>query len=237
MASIQADFVVAADGQNSSARRAWSLQQATHESFRYAFRRHYRIAPWSPYMELHWSPRCQVYVTPVAADETCVVSMTRTPRLRLDDALVHFPRLQERLTNAKSTSREMGTLTVTRRLRRVATHEFALVGDASGSVDAITGEGLCLSFKQSLSLAEALKSGRIESYQRWHRSLSRRTQLMASLMLTLDRNAAFQRRALAGLAIHPRIFASLLAVHVGSQNFSNLFSWQLLNFCRTFLEA
>jgi len=176
-------------------------------------------------------------VTPVAEDEVCVVCMSRNPKLRLDDALLHFPGLRERLGAAPPASREMGALSVSRKLRSVYRNGVALLGDASGSVDAITGEGLCLSFKQALSLAEALKSGRLQDYQAEHNALSRNPQRMATLMLTLDLNARFQRRALASLALHPKIFRSLLAVHVGSQSLSDLFSWQLVRFCRTFLEA
>ena len=33
----------------------------------------------------------------------------------------------------------------------------ALIGDASGTVDAITGEGLCLAFSQAMVLAECLE--------------------------------------------------------------------------------
>jgi menaquinone-9 beta-reductase len=35
----------------------------------------------------------------------------------------------------------------------------ALVGDASGSVDAIAGEGLELSFKQAVAFAQSLRTG------------------------------------------------------------------------------
>ena len=56
-------------------------------------------------------------------------------------------------------------------------------------------------------------------------------------MLTLDKHLSFQRKALAGLAFCPKVFASLLAVHVGEGSFSDLFSWQLFDFCRAFLES
>ena len=234
---VASDFVVAADGQNSATRRSIGLHQVVHERQRYAFRRHYRIAPWSPYMELHWGPKCQIYITPVAPGEICVVSMARSPKVRLDDALAHFPALRERLAGVGHSSREKGALTISRTLRRVSQDRIALIGDASGSVDAITGEGLCLSFRQAVPLAAAIELGDLEAYETSHRRFSRRPQRMASLMLTLDRSRSFQKRALASLAAHPAIFASLLGVHVGGQSFCDLISWQLLSFCRTFLEA
>ncbi len=41
----------------------------------------------------------------------------------------------------------------------MATEHLALVGDASGPRDAITGEGLALSFHQAVALVEAMAAG------------------------------------------------------------------------------
>jgi flavin-dependent dehydrogenase len=89
------------------------------------------------------------------------------------------------------------------------------VGDASGTVDAITGEGLCLAFRQSLALAEALEAGDLSLYQKAHARLSRRPLWMARLMLTMDGRPWLQRRALETLASRPELFGKLLAAHVG----------------------
>lgn len=234
---LKPDLIVAADGQNSVARRAYGLHRIVRERRRYGFRRHYRMAPWSQYMELHWGPKCQIYITPVSKDEVCLVSMSRSPTVRLDDALGYFPALRQRLEMGERACRDMGALSVSRKLHRVCRSNIALIGDASGSVDAITGEGLCLSFKQALALAEALRSGNLARYESKHNSLSRRPRAMGTLMLTLDKHSSFQRKALAGLAGCPGIFASLLAVHVGGGSFSDLFSWPLFRFCRAFMEA
>jgi flavin-dependent dehydrogenase len=59
---------------------------------------------------------------------------------------------------------ERGAVTTSRRLLRIHEGRFALVGDASGSVDAVTGEGLCLAFRQAAALAEALASGDVAAY-------------------------------------------------------------------------
>ena len=235
--TIESDFLVAADGQDSLIRRLSGLHKVVHERRRFGFRRHYRLTPWSHHVEVYWGPKCQIYITPVANDEVCVVAMSRDSKLRLDEALLHFSHLQARLAPAQQVSRERGALSVSRKLRSVCNNRVALVGDASGSVDAITGEGLCLSFKQALSLAHALRSGDLNLYQQQHVAQSRRTHLMGKLMLTLDAGPGFQRRAIATLASHPAVFKSLLSVHVGVRPFSDLLSWQLVHFCRTFLIA
>lgn len=244
--ALDCDLTVAADGQNSPMRTAAGLDKVIYESRRFGFRRHYRMAPWSHYMELHWGPHCQIYITPVGPEEICVASISRHSSLRLDQALAFFPGLQERLASAPLASRERGALSVSRKLSRVWNRNIVLAGDASGSIDAITGEGLCLSFKQALALTKAIDSGNLANYQSEHRRLSWRPRMMSRLMLTLDHglqlgsNAAsidLQRRALQSLSLHPKVFESLLAVHVGHRSFSDLVSWRLVQFCQAFLTA
>ncbi len=234
---VDADLVVGADGQNSQTRRQAALNQVTREKRRYGFRRHYRIEPWSPYMELHWGTSSQIYVTPIARDEICVATISRDRKLRLEHLLSDFPDLSRRLTNATPVSPEMGALSVSRSLRCVQRNNVVLIGDASGSVDAIAGEGMCLAFKQALALAAVIRSGNIPKYQRLHRALMKRPQTMAALMLGLQRNGQLQRRALASLAQHPEVFESLLAIHVGASSFLDLCSRRILDFGRAFLAA
>jgi flavin-dependent dehydrogenase len=94
----------------------------------------------------------------------------------------------------------------------------ALVGDASGSVDAITGEGLCLLFQQSVALAAALEAGDLSLYQAEHRRIGRRPEWMADLMLLLDRRRRLRARAIRAFAGRPNLFAGMLAMHVGEQS-------------------
>jgi len=71
-----------------------------------------------------------------------------------------IPFLRNKLAGAQVSSAERGALTLTRRLHRVTRGNVALVGDASGSADAITGEGLAMGFRQALLLAESQSVGR-----------------------------------------------------------------------------
>ena len=156
-------WLIGADGASSRV-RAWAgLDSEQVRSRRFGFRAHYRIRPGSfesgsDYVEVHWGPIGQVYITPVGRDEICVSAMTRHTGVRLDQILASLPVLRERLASAKTSSTERGCLTVTRRLRRVACDNVALIGDASGSVDAITGEGLALGFREAILLAESLSA-------------------------------------------------------------------------------
>jgi flavin-dependent dehydrogenase len=208
-------WIVGADGQNSRMRRAAGLDAPRQRSIRYGFRRHYQIAPWTDYIEVHWGPGVQVYVTPIARDETCIALLCRDPHVRLDDVLPRIELLGRRLKGVTCSTSERGGVTRSRRLSRVYRDRTALIGDASGSVDAITGEGLCLSFRQAIALADAMRSGDLGRYQAEHRRVLRRPMFMGDLMLSLDRCPWLRRPVLRALAFKPAIFAKLLAVHVG----------------------
>ncbi len=212
---VRARFIVGADGGQSRV-RAWSgLDMARRYKRRFGFRRHFGIVPWSPYMELHWSKHAQLYLTPVSDREVCAALVSRDSHLRIENSMNLFPRAAERLRGAIAQDAEQGGVTASRRLRSVTRGSVALVGDASGSVDAITGQGLSLAFQQSAALADAMQAGNLAAYQAAHERLMWRARLMAGLMLTLDGRAWMQHFTLEAMNLWPRSFQALLAYHVG----------------------
>ena len=211
-------WIIGADGGQSMVRRWTDLGEISREANRFGFRRHYKIAPWAEYVEIHWGNRCQFYITPTAPDEICLVLMSHDSHLRIDDALPQFPALQQRLAGLTPAGTERGSFAATRRLKRVAEGHVALIGDASGTVDAITGEGLCMAFQQALALADALEAEDLGLYRRAHLSLARRPLFMADFMLLMDRSRLLQRRVLRAFSERPELFARLLATHVGKFN-------------------
>ncbi|MGH9653983.1 MAG: NAD(P)/FAD-dependent oxidoreductase [Bryobacteraceae bacterium] len=212
---IRPEFIVAADGQNSAFRRDSGLHQPVQEEIRYGFRRHYAISPWSHHVEVHWGKRCQLYVTPVSEHQIGIALLSRDPKLRLEEGLGEFPAAACRLEGIEPCSSERGALTVSRRLKRVSAPGIALLGDASGSVDAITGEGLSLAFRQAAALAQAVQAGNLRLYERAHRWIFQRPRRMAALLLALERRPRLRAQSFARMAKHPEIFPRLLAVHAG----------------------
>lgn len=212
---VRARFVVGADGQQSRLRvmGRFALKDSVRQ--RFGFRRHYEVTPWTDSVEVYWSDTGQMYVTPVGPNQVCVLLISRLRGVRFEGALPLFPELSGKL-GAAPFSRTAGGLTAMRRLQCVQRDHVALIGDASGSVDALTGEGLSLAFRQAITLARAMRLDRLAEYEKAHRRLLRLPQLMARLMLRMDRHPRFRRRALRALAAEPQLFARLLAIHIGA---------------------
>lgn len=212
---IRARWVIGADGSGSRVRRWSGLRTYVPQRSRFAFRLHYRLEPWSNFIEIYWGEKVQAYVTPVGSKEICVVLIFSRQNVRFEEMLRSFPELLERLDGAPWASSERGAATSMFQLERVCGGNVALVGDASGSVDAITGEGLALSFKQATALAAALAEDDLDQYQKAHRRLFQRPRLMGELLLLLDRRSGLRKRALRALEASPQLFERMLAYHVG----------------------
>jgi len=228
-------WLIGADGQASTVRRWAGLDRARTRSVRFGFRTHYRVAPWSKFVEVHWARGGQLYITPVGPDCVCVVYITRNPRCDRANVLADFPEVAARLAGAETVSTQRGAVTASCKLRNVATDFVALIGDASGSADAITGEGLAISFRQALALADSIHSGSLQPYRRAHRQIGKLPFAMGELMLTLDRWPGLQVRAFRAFASTPIFFEDLLHAHMGEKSLVSVllrrsprFGWSLL---------
>jgi len=211
-------YLIGADGQASRVRRWAGLEAGSLRSQRLGFRRHYRVPIWSNQVEVHWGNLGQAYVTPVAEDEVCVAAITRRSGVHFDGILDDIPYLKHALEGAESLGRDRGAVTTTRKLRRVTRGNVALLGDASGSADAVTGEGLASTFREALLLGDALGRDRLADYEAGHAGILRLPQTMASLMLTMDRWPGWRDLMLRTLAASPEIFTAMLGVHLGESS-------------------
>ncbi|AXC14973.1 Ubiquinone biosynthesis monooxygenase UbiF/COQ7 [Acidisarcina polymorpha] len=144
-----------------------------------------------------------------------MAAITRHRGPKFDEILEGFPYLRRKLLGVPTIGRGRGAVTSTRKLRRVTRGNVALIGDASGSADAITGEGLASAFREALLLGEALGRHSIRDYEIGHSRILRIPQAMAAMMLAMDRWPWLRNRALRLLAEDSELFTRLLAVHVG----------------------
>ena len=213
-ARVKTRWIVGADGGFSAVRRWTGLNSGMRSRERYGFRKHFRVAPWSEFVEVHWADGCQIYVTPVSSNEVGVAVISRDRRLRVDEAVPRFPALALRLRGAATASVERGAVSASRRLVHVSHGSVALVGDASGSVDAVTGEGMSLAFQQAPALAAAVVAGDLALYEKAHKRIRRTPAMMAEALLLLDGWSGLRNRVLPAMSARPRIFEGMLAGHV-----------------------
>jgi flavin-dependent dehydrogenase len=213
--AMTAKWIIGADGIQSRVRRWSGLNRNTQQELRFAQRRHYRVKPWTDCMEIYWGQKMQAYITPLGEEEICLALISREPQKSFEEAWRQYPELATRLRNSKAIDAERGAVTAMRTLDRVYKGNIALIGDASGSVDAITGEGLGLSFRQAVALADALEAGQLERYQAAHRHFAMRPMFMGHLLLLLDHCSLIRKRVLRALAKDHELFARLLALHIG----------------------
>jgi menaquinone-9 beta-reductase len=217
---VRSKWVIGADGEASPFRKWAMLEQARYEQIRFAVRQHFRIAPWTDFVEVYWTRDCQIVTAPVGSEELCVAVTSRSHNLRFSDALSQVPALAARLRNLPGLDKFRGARVATRRLRRVYRDRFALVGDASGSVDPLTGEGIGLAFKQAAALIDAIQHNDLRAYQADHDRIGAATRMTSRLMLAMDAHPRFRRRALRILATDPHLFGRLLRFNVGELTLS-----------------
>jgi menaquinone-9 beta-reductase len=208
-------WLIGADGQHSSVRQFAGLGSRRPGPSRFGFRRHFAIAPWTNFVEVHWGERSQMIVTPTGAGEICISLFVDDSRMRMDRALKQFPEVASRLRGVRPLSSEAGAVTSFSRAPTVIRGNVALVGDAGCTVDAVSGQGLSLAFQQAVHLADALAAGDLSRYESAHRRITRTAVRMTRLLRWMNSSAALRRKVLKLFAARPILFANMIAVHTG----------------------
>jgi flavin-dependent dehydrogenase len=231
------DWLIGADGQNSQVRKWAGLDPRSARGKRFGFCSHFQVKPWTDVAEVHWARGCQIFITPMAGHEVGVAVISRDAGLRLEGALPRFPFLAEKLRGATPTTRESGDMTSLRILPAVVRGRVALVGDASGTVDAVTGHGLSLSFQQAMPLAEAMRHDDPAHYQQAHKKISAVPISMTRLMLLMSGSDWIRRRTIRLLQETPSLFARLLAIHTEALPLSSVGMAEIAGFGWKFLRT
>jgi flavin-dependent dehydrogenase len=181
------DYVVACDGLHSPTARKLGLRRPTsapRTKRRFGLRQHYQFAPWSELIEVHYTPDTEIYITPVADDEVGVAILGRKG-LNLDDALSAVPDLHQRLAGATASSPLMGAGPFPQKTKQRTAGRVLLVGDSSGYVDAITGEGLRVGFEQAACAVSAITANNPQAYEKSWSSATRNFRVLTRGLATV----------------------------------------------------
>jgi flavin-dependent dehydrogenase len=208
-AGVQARYLAAADGLHSPLRRGLRLDRPARGAVRYGLRRHYRVAPWSDYVEVHWAADCEAYVTPVGPD-TVGVAVLCPGGAPYDAWLARFPALTARLADAEPVSPVRGAGPLRRTAARRTAGRVLLVGDAAGYVDALTGEGISVGLACARELVRCVAADRPGDYERAWLRTTRRYRLMTGGLLAVAGRPALRRTIVPAAAALPRVFGGIV---------------------------
>jgi flavin-dependent dehydrogenase len=189
---VRARHLVAADGLHSPLRRTLGLDLPATRRPRFGLRRHFRVAPWSSHVEVHWGRDVEAYVTPVAADLVGVAVLGST-KGSFDAKLRTLPDLVALLGNGEPAGVVRGAGPLRQGSRRRVAGRVMLVGDAAGYVDALTGEGLALAFAQAEAAVGALVDDDLRAYEREWVRLTRRYRLLTAALVGGTRSRVARR--------------------------------------------
>ncbi|MAY80098.1 MAG: monooxygenase [Deltaproteobacteria bacterium] len=207
---VRSQWMIAADGLQSSVRRQLSVTATPTRPPRLGIRRHFKTAPWSPYVEIHWSPTAEAYVTPISEDTIGVAILyykNADPPEQGDpwDRWIQaFPKLYERL--GQPCTAPMGAGPFEQRVTQRTVGRILLIGDAAGYLDPITGEGIRLGFETAQAAIECIASDNVNQYEQAWRRIARRYWWLTSGLLTLRERPFTRSRLVPTLKTFPSLF-------------------------------
>jgi flavin-dependent dehydrogenase len=200
-------YVVAADGLHSPVRRMLGLDARPTPHRRYGLRGHFKVEPWTSYVEVHWADSVEAYVTPVAPD-TVGVALLTSARGSFAEQLRLFPSLLAHLRDARPAGRVLGAGPLRQRVSSRVTGRVLLVGDAGGYVDALTGEGVALAVAEARAAVAAIVADDPARYEHdWHR-VTRRYRVLTAGLLGATRFGPVRRRLVPAAERLPAVFAA-----------------------------
>lgn len=203
-AGLRAKWLVAADGLHSTVRRAVGIHVAAGQPRRYGVCWQFAVTAWSDFVEVHWSPFGEAYVTPVEPD---LVGVAILSRHRPD--LAWFPRLTEHLGGVPpGQPRGCGPL------RQVVSRRVAgrvlFVGDAAGYEDALTGEGVSLAVKQARAAVAAIVDDAPMSYEAAWRRITREYRLLTRALVLATASRMGRRAVVPAAGLLPGVFGRVV---------------------------
>jgi 2-polyprenyl-6-methoxyphenol hydroxylase-like FAD-dependent oxidoreductase len=214
-------LLVAADGLASPVRCREGLDRPVAGMRRFGLRRHLAWGGLGATVEVHLGDGVEAYLTPAGAGRTGVAFLFDGVKPGgWEGLLARFPSLARRLEGAATLSEDRGAGPLVRRARARVLDRLVLLGDAGGSLDPLSGEGLSLGLGGALDLAalapEALAAGATRAaligYERAWARRWRRAALATSALVALAHRPGLRRTVMAAAARAPGPLERLVAL-------------------------
>lgn len=236
--SITTRWIVGADGLHSQVRSWADLEQSgAGQPDRFGFCRRFKKTPWSRYVEVYWQDEAEAYVTPVGSKKVCVAITTTDHCRSFDQLLTLFPALREKLPEDTLHTRTRGSGPMDQRTTGVVRDHVALVGDAAGYRDSITGEGLSLALRQARHLASAMVRDDLKDYEKACKKINRGPFFMISLILSIQKQPRLRSKIIEHLSERSSLFSHLIEFSQGNFSLcsadiweSGILLWEIMKF-------
>jgi flavin-dependent dehydrogenase len=157
---------------------------------------------------VHGSPAAEAYVTPVD-DHTVGVAVLGSRPLDQEGVIRAIPELASRLEGVPAVTELRGAGPLLQRARGRTCGRVLLAGDASGYVDALTGEGLRVGFAQARSAVAAVRAANTEQYERAWRTTTRDFRMLTSALVIAARSR-YRSRIVPTAVRRPELFGSVV---------------------------
>lgn len=226
---VDVRLIIGADGLRSRIRQIAGLKGPAAKLRRYGLRKHFAIQPWSKYVEVYFKRGIEAYITPCGDEQTNFTflwSKDLLPDLAESvsfDALIDlFPALARRVRDEMHASEQMAIGPLHQRSKGIVADGVALVGDASGYYDAITGEGISIALLQAEALASVvanlsrrkkptlITSSALLPYVRAHRAIIRSYYRNTALLLWFARRPRVMDKIIRLGELQPRAFSTVI---------------------------
>ena len=206
-AGEQARWLVGADGLHSAVRESVGISVIPAKGGRYGIRRHFSVEAETDYVDVFLGDQEEAYVTPVGDGLAGIAILSDVPR-PFEEGLSSFPALKEQLGVPAGVVKGAGPFN--KFASRVSIGRVALVGDAAGFLDPITGEGIRIGFDSAEFLVGCLVRDRLDLYETGWRRIVRRYRWLTGSLLALRRNRYLDAAIVPTLKRMPSMFDRML---------------------------
>lgn len=214
--AITAGHLIGADGLHSRVRDLAGLTARPQRASarRFGLRRHFGVPPWSDLIEVRWTRHGEFYVTPLGPELVGVALLARRgadfgAALADEPELAGLLHADARGDSAAQLGQVRGAGPLLQRTRARTAGRILLVGDASGYVDALTGEGLRLGMDQAKAAVAAIAADDPARYERDWTTITRDFRMLTSGLVAAARSPL--RPAIVPAAVRlPRLYGRIV---------------------------